>query len=134
MSLKNLIFSALYNARCARAREEAKAMREKDIERWLGERLERLGCLYFKFVSPMNPGVPDRIVILPGGKTVYVELKTEVGRLSNIQKWHIGRMRERGADVRQVRGMNEARAFLKEVEKLCDTSRMNTSDSVNRPS
>ena len=90
-------------------------MREKDIEKWLGERLKKLGCLYFKFVSPMNPGVPDRIVILPGGRTVYVELKTEVGRLSNVQKWQIGRMRAMGADVRQVRGMDEARVFLREV-------------------
>lgn len=113
MSLKNLIFR--YVTRDARAREEAKAMREKDIEKWLGERLKKLGCLYFKFVSPMNPGVPDRIVILPGGRTVYVELKTEVGRLSNVQKWQIGRMRAMGADVRQVRGMDEARVFLREV-------------------
>lgn len=90
-------------------------MREKDIEKWLGERLKKLGCLYFKFVSPMNPGVPDRIVILPGGRTVYVELKTEVGRLSNVQRWQIGRMRAMGADVRQVRGMDGARAFLREV-------------------
>lgn len=109
-------------------------MREKDIEKWLGERLKKLGCLYFKFVSPMNPGVPDRIVILPGGRTVYVELKTEVGRLSNVQKWQIGRMRAMGADVRQVRGMDEARVFLREVKELCDMSRTSTSVSANRPS
>lgn len=109
-------------------------MREKDIERWLGEQLKALGCLYFKFVSPMNPGVPDRIVILPGGRTVYVELKTEVGRLSNIQKWQLGRIRAMGADVRQVRGMDEARAFLWEVKELCSTCRTNTSASANRPS
>lgn len=109
-------------------------MREKDIERWLGERLKRLGCLYFKFVSPMNPGVPDRIVILPGGKTVYVELKTEVGRLSNVQQRQIARMRERGADVRMVRGVDEAKELLREVKELCSTCRTNTSASANRPS
>lgn len=109
-------------------------MREKDIERWLGERLKRLGCLYFKFVSPMNPGVPDRIVILPGGKTVYVELKTKVGRLSSVQKWQIARMRERGADVRTVRGVDEAKELLREVKELCSTCRTNTSASANRPS
>lgn len=109
-------------------------MREKDIERWLGERLRELGCLYFKFVSPMNPGVPDRIVILPGGKTIYVELKTEVGRLSSVQQRQIARMRERGADVRTVRGVDEAKELLREVKELCDTSRTSTSASANRPS
>lgn len=109
-------------------------MREKDIERWLGERLKELGCLYYKFVSPSAPGVPDRIVILPGGKTIYVELKTEAGRLSSIQKRQIARMRERGADVRTVRGMNEAKELLREVKELCDTRHTSTSASASRPS
>ena len=109
-------------------------MREKDIERWLGERLKELGCLYYKFVSPSTPGVPDRIVILPGGNTIYVELKTEAGRLSSIQKRQIARMRERGADVRTVRGMNEAKELLREVKELCDTRHTSTSASASRPS
>lgn len=109
-------------------------MRERDIEKWLGERLKKLGCLYYKFVSPSTPGVPDRIVILPDGKTIYVELKTEVGRLSNVQQRQIARMRERGADVRMVRGADEAKEFLREVKELCSTCRTNTSASANRPS
>ena len=108
-------------------------MLEKDIEKWLGDRLKKLGCLYFKFVSPMNPGVPDRIIITPDGHTIYVELKTEIGRLSNIQKWQIERMRACGADVRKVQGVDEAREFLREVKTLCDMTHTNTSGSANRP-
>ena len=92
-------------------------MLERDIEKWLGGQMKKLGCLYYKFVSPMNPGVPDRIVITPGGRTIYVELKTEIGRLSNIQKWQIERMRACGADVRKVKGMAEARAFVGEIAR-----------------
>ena len=29
----------------------------------------------YKFVSPGNPGVPDRICVFPGGAVVFVELK-----------------------------------------------------------
>lgn len=90
-------------------------MLERDIERKLGELLRGQGCLYYKFVSPDNPGVPDRIVITPEGHTIYVELKTEVGRLSNIQKWQICEMRKRGADVRKIAGWDEAKAFAREV-------------------
>lgn len=109
-------------------------MREKDIERWLGERLKELGCLYYKFVSPSTPGVPDRIVILPGGNTIYVEMKTEAGRLSSVQKRQIARMRGRGADVRVVRGADEAKELLREVKELCDTRHTSTSASASRPS
>ena len=62
-------------------------MLEKEIEAWLNKKIKELGGLSFKFVSPNNPGVPDRIYILPGGRVYFVELKTEIGQMSNIQKW-----------------------------------------------
>jgi hypothetical protein len=73
------------------------------------------GGLCYKFVSPNNPGVPDRIVITPEGKTIYIELKTEIGRLADIQKWQLGEMKKRGADVRVLKGLEEVIAFVKEV-------------------
>lgn len=90
-------------------------MLESQIERRLGEMVKRRGGLYFKFVSPGMPGVPDRIIILPGGRCVFVELKTEVGRLSAIQKWIIAKMRNQGCDVREIRGWEQARALVEEL-------------------
>ena len=65
-------------------------MKESRIESRLVRMVRDRGGLCYKFVSPGNPGVPDRIVITPAGRTVYVELKTEVGRLAAIQKWKCG--------------------------------------------
>ena len=96
-------------------------MLEKEIERRLGEMLKRRGCIYDKFVSPENPGVPDRIVTLPGGHIIFLELKTEFGRLANIQKWQIDRRRKMGADVRVIKGWDQAQEFVREVERLCST-------------
>lgn len=79
--------------------------------------VKKRGGLCYKFTSPGNPGVPDRIVILPGGTTVYVELKTEIGRLAKIQKWQIEELRRRGAVVRVLKGMDQVLAFLEEVDK-----------------
>lgn len=90
-------------------------MKESTIESRLVRMVRERGGLCYKFVSPGNPGVPDRIVITPDGRTVYVELKTEIGRLANIQQWQIAEMRKRGADVRVVKGMDAAKAFVKEV-------------------
>lgn len=90
-------------------------MKESAIEAKLGKMVRTQGGLYFKFVSPGNPGVPDRIVILPGGRIIFVELKTEVGRLAAIQKWQIAEMQKRGMDVRVLKGLPEVRAFVEEV-------------------
>lgn len=90
-------------------------MRESTIEARLVREVKKRGGLCYKFTSPGNPGVPDRIVILPGGTTIFVELKTEIGRLAKIQQWQIEELRERGAEVRVLKGMDQVLAFLEEV-------------------
>ena len=91
-------------------------MREAEIERRLVKAVEKRGGLCYKFVSPANPGVPDRVIILPGGQVLWVELKTEIGHLAAIQRWQIQRMRERGADVRVVKGLDAVHNLLKEID------------------
>jgi len=90
-------------------------MKESAIEAKLVRMVRDRGGLCYKFVSLGNPGVPDRIVITPDGKTIYAELKTEVGRLAAIQKWQISEMQKRGMDVRVLKGLPEVRAFVEEV-------------------
>lgn len=50
-------------------------MRESAIERKLTLEVKKRGGLAPKFVSPGLDGVPDRLVLLPGGKLAFVELK-----------------------------------------------------------
>ncbi len=50
-------------------------MRERDVEKYLRERVKALGGLALKFVSPGCIGVPDRLLLLPGGRAVFAELK-----------------------------------------------------------
>ena len=61
-------------------------MLEREIERYLVKRVEALGGKAYKFVSPGRAGVADRIVCLANGETWFVEIKTEGGRLSALQK------------------------------------------------
>ena len=90
-------------------------MKESAIEARLVRMVRERGGLCYKFVSPGNPGVPDRIVITPEGKTIYVELKTDTGRLANIQKWQQEEMKKRGVDVRVLHGLDQVKAFVEEV-------------------
>lgn len=90
-------------------------MKESAIEARLVRMVRERGGLCYKFVSPGNPGVPDRIVITPGGRTIYVELKTEVGRLSGLQKWQRSELEKRGADIRVLKGLAQVKQFVEEV-------------------
>ena len=48
---------------------------EGQIERYLGRRVQALGGKALKFVSPGFSGVPDRMILLPGERVVFAELK-----------------------------------------------------------
>ena len=51
------------------------AMREKEIEKKLTLEAKRRGGLAVKFVSPSFDGMPDRILLMPGGIIAFVEVK-----------------------------------------------------------
>ena len=50
-------------------------MREKEIEQKFTLTARRTGGLALKFVSPGMSGMPDRLVLLPGGRMAFVEVK-----------------------------------------------------------
>lgn len=63
-------------------------MRETALEKKARLAVERIGGKMPKWTSPGNRGVPDRLVILPNGVTVYVEMKAPGKPLEPLQrKW-----------------------------------------------
>ena len=63
-------------------------MQEKDIEQYLVKRLKENGGKAYKWVSPGNDGVPDRIVIFPR-TIIFVELKAPRKKPTLLQlAWH----------------------------------------------
>ena len=48
---------------------------EKQIEQSLVKAVKNMGGICPKFVSPGLGGMPDRIVLLPGGHMAFVEVK-----------------------------------------------------------
>ena len=61
-------------------------MRESEIERYFVWAVQSLGGVTYKFRSPTQRGVADRIACMPDGQTWFVELKTKGGRLAPLQK------------------------------------------------
>lgn len=92
-------------------------MKEKDIENYLRLQVKKLGGLANKFVSPGNAGVPDRIIIMPNGRIYFVELKTEKGKLTELQNRQIQKIRNMQQEVRIVYGKAGADDFIKELRE-----------------
>lgn len=63
-------------------------MKESEIEKYFIWAVQRLGGITYKFRSPTQRGVTDRIACLPGGVTWFVELKAPNGKLSALQQVH----------------------------------------------
>lgn len=90
-------------------------MLEKEIEKILVTEVKRLGGRAYKWVSPGNDGVPDRIVIFPNRASVFVELKTERGRLSSLQRVQCKRLKELGQEVRIIYGIDGLSQFFQDM-------------------
>jgi hypothetical protein len=73
-------------------------MRERDIEKYLVKKIKGIGGLCYKFQSPGNAGVPDRICII-AGRVFFVELKAPTKKPTALQAVKIKEIRERGGVV-----------------------------------
>lgn len=95
-------------------------MREATIEHRLVTGVKKAGGWALKFVSPGHAGVPDRIVLLPEGRLIFVELKTKTGRLTPLQIETHNKLRDLGFEVRTLYGKDYVEGFLREVKHSAD--------------
>lgn len=86
-------------------------LRESDIERSCGAIAKALGWLTYKFVSPSNRGVPDRVFIKEG-RIVFVEFKAPYKKPTKLQASVIDKMRAAGCEVHVCDSVEAFRAAL----------------------
>lgn len=72
---------------------------EKYIERYLNRKVAERGGISLKYSNPGATGYPDRVVLLPGGKTVWAELKSKGRKPSLIQSLRFEQMEAIGHHV-----------------------------------
>ncbi|MBD8046772.1 MULTISPECIES: VRR-NUC domain-containing protein [Clostridium] len=87
-------------------------MLESSIENRLKKEIEKLGGKALKFVSPGIAGVPDRIVLLPYGKAIFVELKAPGKKLRPIQELRKKELEKLGFDYWVVDSYKEIEDLL----------------------
>ena len=88
-------------------------MLEKQIEKFLVKRVVESNGITFKWISTVS-GVPDRIVLL-NSKVLFVELKTETGKLSGRQILVFDQIGEQGFPVHILRSYEDIEEFIRET-------------------
>lgn len=105
-------------------------MREREVESYLATKLKRHGLVGIKFIPDQMNGMPDRVILLPGSRVLWVELKTKGGKLSEIQKLRHAELKKLGQDVVVVWSKEQVDEL---VQSLASTSAGTTSATTTAP-
>ena len=90
---------------------------EKAIEQKLVQAVKAMGGMAPKFVSPGYDGMPDRIVLLPGGRIAFVEVKA-MGRKPRPLQLHRHRLLRRlGFKVFVLDTVDQIGKILEEISQ-----------------
>ncbi len=90
-------------------------MTEREVERFFKAQLEKRGAIVWKFVSPGQAGVPDRVVLLPGGRVVFAEMKAPGEKPRPLQRAVFARMARAGHPVYIIDSREAVKKFMEEV-------------------
>jgi hypothetical protein len=91
-------------------------MKEKEIEAKLRREVKGMGGLALKFISPGLSGVPDRIVLLPGGHIAFVELKAPGKKMRPLQLKRKRQLEDLGFSVYCIDRLDQIGGILDEIQ------------------
>ena len=92
-------------------------MNEKKIEKKLREAVQRMGGKALKFSSPYETGYPDRLVLMPGGRAYWAELKTTGKKPTPKQRVRQAELRALGFTSEVIDTEALLNDFLKRIEE-----------------
>lgn len=67
---------------------------EKEIEKYLCQRMKEIGLPCLKYSNPNVVGYPDRLIVLPASQCMWVELKSKGRKPTKIQQLRISELKE----------------------------------------
>ena len=89
---------------------------ERTIEQELAARTKTMGGIAPKFTSPGFDGMPDRLVLLPGGRMGFVELKAPGKKQRALQMARHKLLRRLGFKVYVIDEINQIDGVLEEID------------------
>jgi hypothetical protein len=90
-------------------------MREKVIEQKLVKAVRAAGGIAPKLASPGFDGMPDRMVLMPGGRIGFVEVKAPGEKPRPLQSSRHRLLRRLGFDVYVLDNAEQIETILREI-------------------
>ncbi|MBU3159876.1 VRR-NUC domain-containing protein [Clostridium frigoris] len=88
---------------------------EKHLEQVLTKEVKKLGGLALKFVSPGMAGVPDRLVLIPNARIVFIELKAPGKKMRPLQLKRKQQLEALGFKVYCIDSFNAVDDLIRDV-------------------
>lgn len=79
-------------------KETSEWIKESEVQRKIILQLEKRGWIAVKLIQTTMNGIPD-LMALKCGKTVFIEVKTDKGVTSELQKFRHEKLRSQGFTV-----------------------------------
>lgn len=89
---------------------------EKQVEAYLRDEVKKRGGIAYKWVSPGRHGVPDRIVVMPENKIIFMEVKSDKGVMTDNQIREMERLLKLGCRYFTVYGKTDVDFLLQLID------------------
>lgn len=90
---------------------------EKNLERKLREETKKLGGWCLKLLCNHISGLPDRLVLLPGGIAIFAEIKTTKKKPTRIQTLVHNKIEKLGFEVHIIDTTEKIHTLLNERKR-----------------
>ena len=90
-------------------------MRERDVENSLVRAVRKMGGMCPKFVSPGLDGVPDRMILMPGARIAFAELKAPGRKMRPLQVKRKRQLESLGFQVYCLDNTEQIGGVLREI-------------------
>ena len=78
-------------------------MTEQQIQKKIIDRYTANGWYVIKLIKTNKNGIPDLLCLKSGEPPLFIEVKTEIGRLSKLQEYRIDELKKAGFDTEILR-------------------------------
>lgn len=78
-------------------------MKEQDYQKKISDKLEAEGWYVIKLIKTNKNGIPD-LLALKEKRTMFIEVKSMVGKLAKLQEFRLSELKEKGFECYYSKG------------------------------
>lgn len=117
---KNSLHKRTYNYYTRKRTPHCHNESEKTLELRLRKEVEARGGMALKLLSQLHRGLPDRLILMPGGKAFFAELKSTGKKPTKLQQRAHEQLAALGFQVFVIDSTSSLTRALAEIDRMCE--------------